>query len=443
MERKMLLLRLFVFPRLLNAFWQLLAMAAVMIISFIFKQYTVIPLILGVYFFLTFYTITSSNLVDNVEWLRNSLYTPKQLLFYYFIEQSIMMLMLLIPLASVVALLLSQPAIINELVSAKSTISGSGINPATAKQAIPILEKFQVSYSSVELALETIFSMFFMFSFFYGGGLIKTYFMHVKFEKKHSLEAKVFNGILFLSFTYIAVKDISAFMFLADYKVILFPLLLSTGMFVMFYAGNNGFKIFHDSSLKSPVVQVPLWTFFVLFTMSLGFSKLSYNMQGNYGAKLAELRFQGIFSSNVDQETIDRFYLSKIDNYNFKYLVRTYTPSDEINYKHVIKERTTLNQIEELWESMSEDHKMVTRYHVIEKVDEIAAKSPKVYARYAWRFIHSDEELSKYFNKNKKDFAYLAKMDQKKQESKRDVASENTSEKKNADDPVPESDSDQ
>jgi hypothetical protein len=252
--------------------------------------------------------------------VKNSLYTPKQLLFFYFVEQTIMMVMLLIPIASVLFVLLNNPETIGSLVNtAKSVNPEMSSNPS---KMMPLIENFKISYSSIEKALELIFTLFFLLAFLYGGGLIKTYFMHVKFEKKHSLESKIFNTLLFISFGYMTIKDVSALIVLAKFKIILFPLLLCVGMFIMFYAGNNGFKLFHDSSIKSPVAQVPLWSFIILFVMSLGFSKLSYRLQGDLTEKFSELRFQGIFASTPSLKEIDAYYYVDHDDYNFKYLTR-------------------------------------------------------------------------------------------------------------------------
>src|SRR5690606_17194495 len=122
-------------------------------------------------------------------------------------------------------------------------------------------------------ALELVFLFIIIFSFMFGGQIVKTYFLNLRFEKKFSKEARFFQFLMIGIMFFMVTMD--KFDFIFKFKIILMPLILAVDIFAIIFATNQTYKLFRQEK-RSPIFYVPGAVFAVVFTAGLGFSLLSF-----------------------------------------------------------------------------------------------------------------------------------------------------------------------
>jgi hypothetical protein len=313
------LFKLFLFPRIKNLLIQFASVSVGLFIAFMTGQTMLVFLCFAILMALVYYNFLAANLSDNIEWVKNSLTNSKKLLGYYFIEQTIFAFITAIFLLISVAMATWTISKMDTSLFTKDEIQKSIASQGKIEEKMETMK----SYGATEMSLELIFLLLMLLEVFYGAELVKSYFLTLKYEKKFSKESVAFQGMLFLSFIFIAMKDSYSFFWITHAKIIFIPLFMGFGLLVVLHAANEGYKLFRRS-WNSPLFYYPMSLSLTAIVFCLIFSKMNYKIAPDIDKKIAEHRFQFIFAEKIDQKTLLSWYKHGLSESSMAYLVNVH-----------------------------------------------------------------------------------------------------------------------
>jgi len=289
----------------------------IFIISLFLQNYQVATFCFLGFFYVFMFNLMSVNFSDNLEWMRNSVYSPKKLLQYYFLEQFLMLIIIgsiFLVVSGAVVFVVSQlpkEATSNILESDMATMLGPLYEQA---------DHYRDS-SATETALYFVFGFMVLFSFVFGGEILKTYFANLRYEKKFSKEARFFQiGMVLFVIYFMTMERIDS---LSQFKIIFIPLALGLGSFMLIYATNQAYKIFRPSRY-SLLSYVPVGIFAVLFSAAFGFAHFSFNMTKDINKKIAEHRFMGVLAPEFEKDFVQKAYVSQLTRSALSYMMENF-----------------------------------------------------------------------------------------------------------------------
>lgn len=390
------LLRMFLIPRVKTLSIQLGCLLCFVILSLVIGEYSFAVFGVGLSMTVIFYNLMNANLSENIEWLKNSVYSSMDLLKYYFLEQTLMLII------AFGLLILSIQGMAWVISGHEDQIIAAFADFASNEQGKMIAAKVTrvSSFSATEAALEYSFIFCFIIGLVYGGELVKTYFMNLKYEKKFSHESKFFQGLMFFSFLFYVLKDFNGLMFLNQLKIILIPFLMSLQLLCLMMAANNGFKFFKPS-IKSPLGYFPASVFIIFLGFGVFFGKINYANQKDLNKKVSEHRFLGPFSSELSTKQLVSTLDIKLADDNFYYLLPKYEDDNNITTNDIIesckesfKQNIYLIKHESLALSEKESMAIFKNVHSIMKTFKTEKKKKRYFLKlyYASKTRWNDEE---------------------------------------------------
>jgi hypothetical protein len=385
------LLKLFLLPRLKSIGILLALSGGLLIVAAIFKQPQLVFMSIFLAMMFMGYNLLNSHFIENIEWLKNSTYSSRKLFMYYLLEQFIIFSLLAFSLLTFIGIAVIFMSLMQE--------EGSMMLAEGAEQSKVLSSNFlsQNYYSNSESALETVFALFFLFAFVFGAEITKAYFIRLRLERRFAKETYIFNGLIGVVMLFLYLKDTSVFSAIVNMKIIIIPVFIGLMTLALLSAVNNTFKFFKPK-INSWLLVYPLSLFIMTFGFSLGFSKLNHGLAHEVDEKIAETRFQWLFSKEFSEKEIQEYYLNVIHPNNLEYLVNNYNDVSPELFEGVLAKRKTMEGlvlVTKLWPLKTLGKSNVKAF--FDKFDKRTEEQLSKYQRrkYIRRLYKANEEFFK------------------------------------------------